>query len=155
MPKLHPDRLFPADPQTRSVARALYESVAKLPIISPHGHTQPEWFAADRPFPNPAELFIVPDHYIYRMLYSQRAIRMEDLGLRGEKGLDPRDLWRKFAANYYLFRGTPTRLWLDYAFETLFGIEERLSVDTADLFYDRISEKLAKPEFRPRALYEK
>ncbi|HLH01442.1 MAG TPA: glucuronate isomerase [Bryobacteraceae bacterium] len=155
MPQLHPDRLFPADPETRSIARRLYESVAHLPIISPHGHTQPQWFAENQPFPNPAELLIVPDHYIYRMLYSRRAIRMEDLGLKGTKGLEPRELWRKFAEHYYLFRGTPTRLWLDYAFETLFDIRENLSAQTADLFYDRISEKLALPEFRPRALYER
>lgn len=155
MPKLHPDRLFPSDPETRTIARRLYESIVNLPIISPHGHTQAEWFAKDQPFPNPAELFIVPDHYIYRMLYSQRAIRMEDLGLGGTKGIEPRELWRTFAANYYLFRGTPTKLWLDFAFENLFGIEPALSAETADLFYDKISEKLTTQEFLPRALYER
>ena len=155
MPQLHPDRLFPADPEARSVARRLYEAIADLPIISPHGHTQPQWFADNEPFPNPAELFIVPDHYIFRMLYSQRAIRMEDLGLKGTNGLAPRELWRKFSEHYYLFRGTPTRLWLDFSFESLFGIEQKLAGDTADLFYDLISEKLQSPEFQPRALYEK
>ncbi len=155
MPKLHPDRLFPSDPATRKVARQLYESIAKLPIISPHGHTQAEWFAENEPFPDPARLFIVPDHYVYRMLYSQRAIRMEDLGLGGGTLENPCELWRVFARNYYLFRGTPTRLWLDYAFEEVFGIEEDFNGDTADLFYDRISELLKSPEFRPRALYER
>jgi glucuronate isomerase len=154
MPKLHPDRLFPSDPNTRALARALYQSIANLPIISPHGHTQAEWFANDRPFPNPAELFLTPDHYIYRMLYSQRAVRMEDLGLGGTKSADPRALWRTFATNYFLFRGTPTKLWLDYAFEELFGIEETLSEKTADRYYDVISEKIGAPQFRPRALYE-
>jgi glucuronate isomerase len=153
MPNLHPDRLFPADPETRTVARRLYESIANLPIVSPHGHTQAEWFAEDRPFPDPASLFIVPDHYVFRMLYSQRDFAMEELGIAEGKVSDPRKLWRTFARNYYLFRGTPTRLWLDYSFETLFGIKERLSDETADLFYDRISEKLSSPEFRPRALY--
>jgi glucuronate isomerase len=88
------------------------------------------------------------------MLYSQRAIRMEDLGIGKHALANPRELWRTFARSYYLFRGTPTRLWLDYAFEELFGIEQNLSEETADLFYDRISERLASPEFRPRALYE-
>lgn len=155
MPQLHPDRLFPADPQTRSVARRLYDSIAQLPIISPHGHTQAQWFAEDQAFPDPAKLFIVPDHYIYRMLYSQRKIRMEQLGIGGAQGAEPRELWRIFARNYFLFQGTPTRLWLDFAFEDLFGIREKLSEDTADLFYDRISERLTTPEFRPRALYER
>ena len=154
MPTLHPDRLFPSDADTRAIARRLYESVAKLPIICPHGHTQAAWFAEDQPFPDPASLFIVPDHYIFRMLYSQRAVRMEELGIRESKPADPRGLWRIFAANYYLFRGTPTRLWLDFAFQELFRLEPTLSEQTADLYYDRISEKLAAPEFRPRALYE-
>ncbi len=155
MPTLHPDRLFPTDPDTRTVARRLYESIAKLPIISPHGHTQAEWFAEDRPFPDPAQLFIVPDHYIFRMLYSQRAMKMEELGVGGSKPINPRELWRTFARNYYLFRGTPTRLWLDFAFRELFDLEPDLSEQTADLYYDRISEKIAAPEFRPRALYDK
>ncbi|MDQ2712911.1 MAG: glucuronate isomerase [Acidobacteriota bacterium] len=155
MPNLHPDRLFPSDPDTRTLARRIYESIAKLPIISPHGHTQAEWFAEDRPFPDPAQLFIVPDHYIFRMLYSQRAIKMEELGVGENNPINPRGLWRVFAKNYYLFRGTPTRLWLDFAFRELFDLEPDLSEQTADLYYDRISEKLAGPDFRPRALYDK
>lgn len=155
MPNLHPDRLFPADSDTRNIARRLYQSIAQLPIISPHGHTQAQWFAEDQPFPDPAHLFIVPDHYIFRMLYSQRKIQMEQLGIGGSKGDNPREIWRVFASSYYLFRGTPTRIWLDFAFQELFGIEERLTAETADLYYDRISEKLSAPEFRPRALYER
>jgi glucuronate isomerase len=154
MPRLHPDRLFPSDPDTRSVARRLYQAVAKLPIISPHGHTQAEWFANDQPFPDPASLFIVPDHYIFRMLYSRGDFDMDELGIGTGKLDAPRALWRKFAQNYFLFRGTPTRLWLDFAFEELFGLEPNLNAETADLFYDSIAEKLATPEFRPRALYE-
>jgi glucuronate isomerase len=152
---LHPDRLLPNDLETRSVARRIYDSIARLPIVSPHGHTQAQWFAEDQPFPDPARLFIVPDHYIFRMLYSQRKIDMSQLGIGQSQGENPRELWRIFATNYYLFRGTPTRLWLDYAFQELFGLYERLSGKTSDLYYDRISEKLAAPEFRPRALYEK
>jgi glucuronate isomerase len=155
MPTLHPDRLFPRDPDTRVMARRLYESIAKLPIISPHGHTQAEWFADDEPFPDPARLFIVPDHYIYRMLYSQGVLRMEDLGLGGGELADPRGLWRTFARSYHLFRGTPTRLWLDFAFSELFGIQERLSEKTADQFYDTISAELNTTAFRPRALYSR
>ncbi len=155
MPHLHPDRLFPSDPDTRTVARRLYESTATLPIISPHGHTQAEWFAENKAFPDPASLLIVPDHYIFRMLYSQREFRMEQLGIGGDKLENPRELWRTFANSYYLFRGTPTRMWLDFVFERLFGLEPNLTGQTADLFYDRISEKLALPEFRPRALYDR
>ncbi len=151
---LHKDRLFPADESTRALARRLYESVADLPIISPHGHTEARWFAQNAPFPNPTELLVIPDHYIYRMLYSQ-GIPLESLGIRQAKIDDPRRVWRIFAENYYLFRGTPTRLWLDYSFEELFGLEERLSPQNADRYYDVISEKLASPEFLPRALYER
>lgn len=151
---IHPDRLFPADPETRKIARSLYERVAGLPIISPHGHTQAAWFAEDQPFPDPAKLFVQPDHYIYRMLYSQ-GVSMDDLEIGQTEIKNPRKVWKLFAANYFLFRGTPTRMWLDFAFEKLFQLSEPLSEKTADLYYDTILAKLSTPEFRPRALYER
>ena len=151
---LHPDRLFPADPATRAIARALYERVRSLPIVSPHGHTQAAWFAKNEPFPDPATLFVQPDHYVFRMLYSQ-GISLDDLEIRHSPLRDPRKVWRLFAQNYFLFRGTPTRIWLDFAFQELFGLQEQLSEKTADLCYDTISAKLNEPEFMPRALYEK
>jgi glucuronate isomerase len=151
---LHEDRLFPADPDTRSVARRLYATVRDLPIISPHGHTQAGWFADNRSFPDPAKLFVQPDHYVFRMLYSQ-GISLADLEIGVPELKDPRKVWRIFAENYYLFRGTPTRIWLDYAFHELFGLKERLSAKTADFYYDAIAEKLHTPEFLPRALYER
>ncbi|HZU08334.1 MAG TPA: glucuronate isomerase [Pseudacidobacterium sp.] len=151
---LHEDRLFPADPETRKIARRLYATVRDLPIISPHGHTEAVWFAKNEPFPDPAQLFILPDHYVYRMLYSQ-GVSMHELGIRQPKPPDPRKIWRIFAENYYLFRGTPTRLWLDYEFETLFGLKDRLSAKNADHYYDVIADKLQTPQFLPRALYER
>jgi glucuronate isomerase len=154
---LDPMRLFPPDPKTRAIAAKLYDVARDQPIISPHGHTDPAWFAKDEAFPNPTALFIQPDHYIFRMLYSQ-GISLESLGIPqndGKQQADPREVWRIFAKNYYLFRGTPTRLWLDYAFENQFGFKERLSISNADHYYDVISAKLLTPEFRPRALYEK
>ena len=154
MTLLNDDRLFPADPTTRNIARRLHAEVRDLPIVSPHGHTHAAWFAYDQPFPDPAKLFVQPDHYIFRMLYSQ-GIALEDLEIGADKLRDPRRVWRIFAENYYLFRGTPTRMWLDYAFQELFGLEERLSAATADLYFDVISERLQTPEFRPRILYER
>jgi glucuronate isomerase len=155
---LHPDRLFPADPATRALARRLYATVEDLPIVSPHGHTDPQWFADDTPFANASALFITPDHYVFRMLYSQ-GIRLEDLGIPRRDGApveaDARRIWRTFAANYHLFRGTPTRMWLDHAFNTVFGIDERLTPESADRYFDRINAALATPAFRPRALYER
>jgi glucuronate isomerase len=155
---LHEDRLFPADPAARAIARRLYEPVRELPILSPHGHTDPRWFAENQPFADPAQLFVTPDHYVFRMLYSQ-GVPLEDLGVPRVDGgpveTDPRRVWRLFAQHYRLFAGTPTRLWLDHAFETLFGLEERLCADNADAHYDAIAEALQWPEFRPRALFEK
>ena len=151
---IHDDRLFPADSQTRSIARGLYEHVRNLPIVSPHGHTQASWFAGNDPFPDPAKLFVQPDHYVYRMLYSQ-GISMEDLEIGQPQIKDPRKVWRIFASHYFLFRGTPTQMWLDYAFHELFGFEELLSEKSADHYFDTISEKLQTPEFLPRALYER
>lgn len=118
---LHEDRLFPVDEKTRGIARELYQSVRDLPIISPHGHTDPRWFAYDENFGNATELFILPDHYVFRMLYSQ-GITLEQLGIRrwdgGESEADPRKIWQLFADHYYLFPGTPSRMWLDTVFKT-------------------------------------
>jgi glucuronate isomerase len=151
---IHPDRLFPAEPGTRKVARALYEQVRTLPIVSPHGHTQASWFARNEPFADPAKLFVQPDHYVFRMLYSQ-GISLEDLEIGHEKLKDARKVWRIFASHYYLFRGTPTRMWLDFAFQELFGLKERLSEKTADVYFDTISDKLRTQDFLPRSLYER
>jgi glucuronate isomerase len=148
------DRLFPAETSARKVARALYAHVHSLPIVSPHGHTQAGWFAANGPFPDPATLFVQPDHYVFRMLYSQ-GVSMDDLEIGQPVVKNPRKVWHIFAKHYYLFRGTPTRMWLDYAFQEQFGLHERLSEKTADLYYDTISARLSTPEFLPRALFER
>ncbi|HYD36565.1 MAG TPA: glucuronate isomerase, partial [Allosphingosinicella sp.] len=154
--KLDPDRLFPADPGTRSLARDLYREVSGLPIVSPHGHTDPAWFATDAPWSNATELLLAPDHYLYRMLYSQ-SVPLDRLGVPsrfGRPATDPREAWRLFASHYHLFRGTPSRLWLDHVFAELFGLDVALEAATADLYYDRIAEALATPAFRPRALFD-
>ncbi len=154
---LDENRLFPADSASRSIAVSLYKTVRDLPILSPHGHTDPRWFAEDHAFPNPSALFIQPDHYVFRMLYSQ-GISLESLGIPqtdAHAHADPREVWRIFARNYYLFRGTPTRLWLDHAFSSQFGLTDRLNPENADRFYDTIAEKLNTPEFRPRALFDR
>ncbi|HWA18653.1 MAG TPA: glucuronate isomerase [Devosia sp.] len=154
---LNADRLFPADPATRAIARELFASIEKLPIISPHGHTEPRWFAENLPFPDPAQLLIVPDHYVTRMLVSQ-GMDLADLGVPRRDGApvetDGRTIWRRFAANYHLFRGTPSRLWLDTTLETVFGLTEPLTEVTADAAYDRIAAQLAAPQFLPRTLFE-
>lgn len=158
---LHDDRLFPADPDTRAIAQRLYGEVRHLPIISPHGHTDPSWFANNTPFENPAELLITPDHYVFRMLYSQ-GIALEDLGVPKAPGTggreiesDPRKVWRLFAQNYHLFHGTPSRMWHDWVYSKVFGIDEVLSTATADHYYDVIAGKLQQDDFRPRALFDR
>ena len=151
---LHPDRLFPTDAPTRQLARALYDCVASAPIVSPHGHTDPRWWGENTAFSDPSSLFVTPDHYVTRMLISQ-GVPFEALGI-GEGGEpDPRKIWRSFAAHYYLFAATPSRIWVDHALEEVFGVTDRLSEKTADTIYDTIAEKLAQPEYRPRALYQR
>jgi glucuronate isomerase len=155
---INPDLLFPSEPRVRTIARDLYASVKNLPIVSPHGHTEPRWYALNEPFPDPAHLLIVPDHYVFRMLFSQ-GVRLEDLGVPTLDGsaveTDGRSIWRRFAEHYHLFRGTPTRLWFDYVLSGLFGIDELPSAGNADRLYDRIAERLARDDYRPRALYER
>ena len=155
---LDPDRLFPLDLEARSLARDLYADIQSLPIVSPHGHTDPRWFAENAAFPDPAQLFVTPDHYVFRMLCSQ-GIPLEKLGVPRVDGgwteTDGRSIWRLFAQNYHVFRGTPSRLWLDHAFADVFGVTRRLSAETADEIYDQIADCLARPEFRPRALFDR
>jgi hypothetical protein len=152
------DRLFPRDPAVRGIARRLYGEVKRLPIVSPHGHTDPRWYADNDPFPDPASLFLIPDHYLLRMLYSQ-GVPLEKLGVPRTDGApvekDPRKIWRLFAEHYHLFRGTPSRMWFEQVLFFLFGVDRRLDPSSADGIYDRIEEALQRPEFRPRALYER
>jgi glucuronate isomerase len=154
----HPDRLLPAEPGVRAIARRLYDPVAKLPIVSPHGHTDPRWFAENASFSDPATLFVVPDHYVFRMLYSQ-GVRLERFGIPRLDGAaverDPRAIWRLFAQHFHLFRATPTRMWFEQALYDAFGIDERLNEGSADRIYDRIADCLPRPEYRPRALFER
>ncbi|WP_171181721.1 glucuronate isomerase [Ruegeria sp. HKCCD8929] len=158
MKLLDDDRLFPVNPKGLGLARALFASIRDLPIVSPHGHTDPAWFARNEPFENPAALFVTPDHYVFRMLYSQ-GVRLEDLGLKPIDGAafetDPREIWRRFASHYCLFRGTPSRLWIDHSLQEVFGVSQVLSNDTADEIYDQIAHSLTQPEFRPCALFDR
>lgn len=155
---LDPERYFPADPGQRAIAVELFAHVRGLPIVSPHGHTDPAWFSNDAPFEDAVSLLLTPDHYLLRMLYSQ-GIALEALGLPPHDGgafeTDRRKIWRLFAAHYHLFRGTPSKAWLDHTFAAIFGIDRRLTPETADHYYDVIAEKLATPAFRPRALFKR
>jgi glucuronate isomerase len=150
------DLLFPPDPDSRAVARELFALVRGQPLISPHGHVDPAILAEDSPFPDPARLIIVPDHYLTRMLYSQ-GVAPSKLGVPSRDGteveVDGRAIWRTFADHWHLFRGTPSRLWLEKTFTDVFGIDTPLRPETADDVYDAIAERLARPEFRPRALF--
>ena len=154
---LHEDRLFPADERTRSIARELYATVKGLPIISPHGHTDPSWFATNAPFQDATDLLLAPDHYLFRMLYSQ-GISLDALKVRSGDGVpetDPREAWRLLAQNFHLFRGTPSWIWLNHVFSQVFGLEVFFSAETSDLYFDTINEALATDAFRPRALFDR
>jgi glucuronate isomerase len=154
----HKDRLFPVEAKLRDVARRLYLEIKDLPIISPHGHTDPSWFALNNPFPDPAQLLLVPDHYLLRMLYSQ-GVKLESLGRAPKDGSgyerDSRTIWRTFARRFYLFRGAPSALWFSHVLNEVFGVHEPLCEKTADSIYDHIDQALKRPEFTPRALFER
>ena len=156
--KLDANVLFSSNPVEREIAGRLYDKVKELPIISPHGHTDPKWFADNEPFENPAELFIKPDHYVYRMLYSQ-GITLEQLGIRrvdsSANDVSPETIWQLFADNFYLLRGTPSYYWLNYVFVNTFGLDFKLSSETAMEYYGIINEKLQQDDFRPRALFDR
>lgn len=157
---LDPHRFFPADSRQRAIAAELFGTVEKLPIISPHGHTDPAWFAHDQPFEDAVSLLLWPDHYLLRLLYSV-GVTLKSIGIApgdGSGGVvesDRRKIWQRFAEHYHIFRGTPCRAWLDHTFLEVFGLDRPFGPRTADHYYDAINEKLAQPAFRPRALYER
>ena len=154
---LDDDRLFPAEPGVRAIARELYATVRALPIVSPHGHCDPAWFARNEPFANAADLLLAPDHYLFRMLYSQ-GVPLDELRVPDRSGAargDPREAWRRFAEHFHLFRGTPSSLWLNHVFAEVFGLDVALEAGTADHTYDAIGAALASEAFRPRALFER
>ena len=153
------DLLFPSDPTQRSIARELFAAACDLPLICPHGHVDASLLAGDTPFPDPARLLIVPDHYLTRMLLS-RGIPPARLGVPVIGGdtaaeTDGREIWRTFVAHWHLFRGTPSRLWLERTLSHVFDVDPRLRPETADEVYDALSARLAQPEFRPRALFDR
>lgn len=155
---LHPDRFLDSDPAIRRAARELYLEIKDLPLVCPHGHVDPALLADNSPFPEPTALLIIPDHYIFRMLYSQ-GVRLEDLGIPTHDGTpvedNPRTIWQRVADHWHLFRGTPSGVWLAHELHEVFGIRRRLSGDTAQHIYDEIAEKLTSPEFLPRTLFER
>src|SRR5690606_33677677 len=114
-------------------------------------------FVENKPFPNPTELFITPDHYVFRMFYSQ-GIKLEDLDIPQKdgkrNGIDPRKVWQIFGDNYYLFAGTPSGVWLDYEFNIVFRSKEKQNTSNKQIFYDIINEKLQTKEFLPTNLFK-
>jgi glucuronate isomerase len=139
----------------RGKAEEIYLGIKDTPIVSPHGHCDPSWFAQDTPFANAAELLVIPDHYVFRMLYSQ-GIPLAQLGV-GEPGkaADPREIFRLFAKNWHLFLGTPSRVWVDYVLRNTLNISDPLSEKTADTIYDQIGDQLTQDNHRPRALFDR
>ncbi|MCX7668460.1 MAG: glucuronate isomerase, partial [Anaerolineae bacterium] len=158
-PLLSPDRFFGPDGRQKEIARRLYDRVANLPLVCPHGHVDPRMFAdPDYSFGSPADLLIIPDHYVFRMLYSQ-GVPLEALGVPRRDGgpveTDHRKIWQTFADHFYLFRGTPTGIWLTQELVEVFGVTEKLTGASAMRIYDQIADCLTRPEFRPRALFER
>jgi glucuronate isomerase len=156
--QLEPDRALPFPPEQRSIAREIYAEVKDLPLICMHGHVEPEVLADDSPFADPAQLLIVPDHYVFRMLASQ-GIEPARLGVPridgGPSETDSRKIWRTFCENWKLFRGTPSRYWLEHELVEVFGVDLIPSAETADAIYDRIAECVGDAGFRPRALLDR
>src|SRR3954452_7321113 len=153
---LHADRLLPVDPGTRAIARRLYEAVRDLPVISPHGHVPARMLLADEPFPDPATLFVTPDHYVTRLLHAA-GVGLGALGV-GEGPLSEersREVWRLLCAHWDVYRGTQVRFWLEAELGEIFEVTLRPSADTADAIYDHLVERLNQDEYRPRALYER
>ena len=153
---LHPDRLLPADPGARAVARRLYDEVRALPIISPHGHVDAHLLVDDEAFRDPASLFVTPDHYVTRLLHAN-GVPLAELGVGAGPLSEPaaRTAWRHLCSHWPDFRGTPVRTWLECELVEIFGIDVRPCAATADEIYDLVAARLADDAYRPRALFER
>ena len=152
----HPDRLFPADPRQREVARRLYQQVAELPLVCPHGHVDPGILVDNRRFLDPASLLVTPDHYVTRLLHAD-GVALEELGV-GQGPLseaEARAVWRRLCERWELFAGTPVRFWLEAELAQIFGVSLSPAAETANAIFDQVSERLADDSFRPRALYSR
>src|SRR3954452_2743028 len=153
---LHADRLLPVDPGTRAIARRLYEAVRDLPVISPHGHVPARMLLADEPFPDPATLFVTPDHYVTRLLPAA-GVGLDELGV-GEGPLSEdrsREVWRLLCSHWDVFRGTSVRFWLEAELGEIFDVTLRPSAESADAIYEQLADRLAADAYRPRALFER
>jgi glucuronate isomerase len=154
---LDPDRCFDPDATQRLLARELYQTVKDLPIVSPHGHVDPALLAdPEARFGSPVDLLITPDHYVFCMLYSQ-GIKLEELGIPPQDGApmetDHRRIWQRFADHFYLFRGTPSGLWLADELVNVFGVEEKLTSASAQRIYAHLEARLTRPDYSPRELF--
>jgi glucuronate isomerase len=154
--RLHPDRLLPPDPGVRAIARRLYDAVRDLPILSPHGHVDPRLLLDNQPFADPASLFVTPDHYVTRLLHAS-GVPLGALGVgRGPlPEAEAREVWRRLCGHWDVYRGTPVRYWLEAELADIFGVSLRPSAATADAIYDQVADRLAKDDWRPRALYDR
>src|SRR4051794_29369754 len=149
---LHPDRLLPSAPEQRAIAHRLYDEVRHLPILSPHGHVEASMLVEDRNFADPTSLLVTPDHYVTRLLHAS-GVPLDVLGV-GQGPLTEaaaRTGWRALCANWAAYRGTPVRYWLETELAEVFGVTQRPSAQTADAIYDHLADRLARPEYRPRA----
>ena len=155
---LHPDRALPSDPNVRAVARNIYAATKDLPLVCMHGHVEASTFADNAPFPDPAALLITPDHYVTRMLVSQ-GVAQELLGVPRNDGTpaetDSRAIWRRLCESWHLFRGTPSRFWLEHELVEVFGVDEQPSPESADRLFDAVSAAIARPDFRPQQLLDR
>jgi glucuronate isomerase len=156
--KMLSDRYLTDDVNALPLARELYEVMKQYPILSPHGHIDPKVILENKAFANPVELLVTPDHYITRMLYSQ-GVSYESLGIPKKDGssaaVDPKVVWRILADKWHLFRGTPSRIWVQEILYTLFDIDEVLSKENADKLYEVIDSNLKSADFLPQALFNR
>jgi len=158
---LHPDRALPSEPALRQVAREIYDQTRDLPLVSMHGHVDVQSIRDNVSFGDPTELFVIPDHYLRRMLVSQGYGNHElgaapvDDSAGVEVETDHRLIWRRFCENWKLFRGTPTRYWLEHELVEVFGVTAEPSAETADQIYNQLTGTLALPEFHIRPLFDR
>ena len=150
---LHPERLLPAEPGVRAIARRLYEVVRDLPVISPHGHVDPRALLDDEPFRDPASLFVTPDHYVTRLLHAS-GVPLDALGVgQGPLSEDAaRQVWRSLCGHWNVFAGTPARYWLEAELADIFDVTVRPSARDSLVLRAAVSHRETAPGAEERVI---
>ncbi|MEN9954281.1 MAG: hypothetical protein RL028_883 [Actinomycetota bacterium] len=147
---LDSNRLLVSAGTDSAIALELYGEIRDLPIISPHGHVDPNLFVRNEKFESPTDLFIYHDHYITRLLHADGVSMVELRKPQSDADLShAKNAWLKFFERWAMFAGTASGYWFQESLQTVFGITQEPSAENALAIFEQIALELARDEMSP------